>query len=712
VTGGSGSDDINMASVVTAREISVSAGAGDDTITTGAVLFVDSGATIAGDVVDGGTGTDILSVTAAAANSQTAVTTISGIEELTISDALVTGGITVANYQAGINTVNLAAGGIGEITFEAGANTVNLIAPLAAGTLALTDTGTATTDSVTIVNEDEAADAFADRAITSTGFETVNLVTTGLATAGGTNTATAQDIGAVTVTVDTGGTAVVNVSGTNIANINGTVTAHTLNFSGLTAQAAGTATADMTGVAFEYVGATGSGTITGSAGDDVLVGDTGESTNITGGLGDDTITGGSAAETISGGAGADTINGGGGADTINGDAGDDGITLGGGTESVDAGAGDDTVTAAANLTFGTTIVGGAGTDILSTNVAVTASNGSVVSGFETLTFATAGTTDLDNFGNNTFTTVTSGALGAQTIQSVRAEVITLTGIATGTVTVTMEDATGTADTVALAVSGDADLTQTLDFVVADVETVNLTSTDTDDTTAHAHTVFIDADSATTLNVSGNTAVTIAAGSGDLLDVITMDASGLVLAAVTDAGITYVSDYTVVGGVSTITGSNGVDSLTGNVNTNDTISGGAGVDTLVYVGGADTFTGGAGNDVFDINLVGTSASHLTIADLTAGDTIEIAGIDTGTATWNTTEVTLGSAATLANYLDAASAGDGSANSILRWFEFGGDTYLVNDNTAGATFAATDAVIEITGSFDLTDSTLATTVLTIV
>ena len=61
---------------------------------------------------------------------------------------------------------------------------------------------------------------------------------------------------------------------------------------------------------------------------------------------------------------------------------------------------------------------------------------------------------------------------------------------------------------------------------------------------------------------------------------------------------------------------------------------------------------------------------------------------------------------------ASAGDGSTNSILRYFEFGGDTYLVNDNTAGATFAATDAVIEITGSVDLSDSTLAGTVLTIV
>ena len=719
VTGGSGNDDISFAGIDAGDDINVNAGAGDDTVTIDEVVETSS-ATVSGDVIVGGAGTDILAVDVTSANAQTAVTTVSGFEELTVTNALVTGGITVANFQAGLNVVNLAAGGIGEITFEAGSNTVNLIAPLTAGTLALTDTGTAITDSVTIVNEDEAADAFADRTITSTGFETVNLVTTGLATAGGTNTATAQDIGVVTVTVDTGGTAVVNVSGTNIANMNGIVTAHTLNFSGLTAQAAGTATADMTGFAFEYVGATGSGTITGSAGDDVLLGDTGESTNIDGGAGADNITGGSAAETISGGAGNDIINGGGGADTINGNDGNDSITLGGGTESVDAGAGNDTVTAAGNLTFGTTIVGGAGTDILSTNAGVTAPNGSVVSGFSTLTLATAGTTDLDNFGNNTFTTVTSGALGAQVVQSVRSEVITLDGIATGTLTVTMEDATGTADTVALAVSGNADLTQTLDFVVAGVETVNLTSTDTDDTTANVHTVFLDADSATTLNVSGNTAIVIAAGSGDLLDVITMNASGLVLAAVTDAGITYVSDYTTVGGVATITGSNGVDSLTGNVNTNDTISGGAGVDTIVYVGGSDTFTGGAGNDVFDINALSTQAAHATVTDAAAGDTVDLAGL-LGTpanvdyaagATWAAQEVTLGSAATLANYLDAAAAGNGSgAAEIITWFEFSGKSYVVMDNTAGATFAATDAVVAFTGTSLLDDASVLNGVLTI-
>ena len=84
----------------------------------------------------------------------------------------------------------------------------------------------------------------------------MNIVTTN---AGATE---AQDYGCVTVTADTGGTATVNVSGTNIINVDGVITADVLSFAGMTAQTAGTTTADMTGQAFEYAGASGSGTIT------------------------------------------------------------------------------------------------------------------------------------------------------------------------------------------------------------------------------------------------------------------------------------------------------------------------------------------------------------------------------------------------------------------------------------------------------------------
>ena len=61
------------------------------------------------------------------------------------------------------------------------------------------------------------------------------------------------------------------------------------------------------------------------------------------------------------------------------------------------------------------------------------------------------------------------------------------------------------------------------------------------------------------------------------------------------------------------------------------------------------------------------------------------------------------------LDIASAGDGSANGIVSWFQYGGNTYLVNDNSASATNdIATDVVVKITGTVDLlADTNLAIT-----
>ena len=710
---GSGDDSIDISAIDAADEFSVSLGAGDDTLTLGAaVANANAAGTLVADTAAGGDGTDTISVTSAVGNGQTtAATGLSGFEVLSFSDALAAS-TTVANYQSGLSVTLAAGSNGGTLVMEAGSQTVN-IAAANAGSLTLTDTGTATTDSVTINNTATAqTDVYADQTITVNGYETVNVSTTS-----GTGTAVEQDIGDITVTADTGGTATVNFVGANSVDMNGVVTAHVLSFAGLTAQASGTNTVTMVaGDEFEYAGASGSGLITGSAGDDVLFGDTGESTNINGGAGDDTITGGSAAETINGGDGDDILDGNNGADTVNGDAGDDQITLGtSAAQTANGGAGDDTVIAAGNLAFGQTITGGDGTDVISITSAAAAAAGSVVSGFETLVLGGNISQDLDNFTGNTFTTVRLED-DTYTVSSVRSETIQLTDALGGGSTITLEDATGAADSATIQLRGTAAVDGTNLLTVASVETINLVATDSDNDTTDAgiqHTIDLVADSATTINVSGNAGLIIAVDlAEDIADVTTFNASGVVLDAVTDNGVTYAATYNGVGGVTTITGSNGVDSLTGGSSTADTINGGAGVDTIVYTGGADVFTGGAGNDVFDIDALGTSATHVVIADLTAGDTIEIADIDTGVATWNATEVTLGAAATFANYLDAAAAGAGNANSIARWFEFGGNTYIVNDNTAGATFAATDALIEITGSVDLSDSTLAGTVLTIV
>lgn len=714
---GSGNDTVVLTNIVSDREHTVSTGAGNDTITLGAAL-INGTATRTADTIDGGDGTDTLSVTTAIAQAQTTASTgVSNVEVLSISDAQ-QNAVDSTKFSSAITTITLAAGVNADdsaaLTMAAGTSNVVNIATSLAGALAISDTGTGTTDKVTIKNSATAADDMGDgEALTVTGYETVEIVSTN------STGATSQDFGAIGITADTGGVTSLVLSGTN-AVTTGAITANSVDASGLTAQAASTATFTM-GAAL--VGTTGgTNTITGSAGEDTLVGDANDTTNINGGAGADTITGGSDAETIDGGEGNDIINGGGGADIILGGAGNDQITMGSSAETVDAGAGNDTVIAAGNLLFGSATIGGDGTDILSANAATSAANGSTVSGFETLTLATAGTTDLDNFSNNTFTTVNLVAGGAQTVQSVRNETIGLAAI-TGDATITMESATGSADSITLLMSSAGALDTGNDVLVAGVETINIVLADTN-STAHVNTIDLGAAAATAINVSGNTGLEFATGGNtDIADVVTMDASGVVLGAVTATGVTYAATYNVLGGTTTLTGSNGVDVLTGGALTNDTINGGAGADTLVYTGSTDVITGGAGADTFDVNAVGAAAGSLTIADIAAGDKIDLAGVTTGTladvtaANWNSAEVTLGGAATLANYLDAAADQDGSTNAVAEWFYFGGDTYIVisNDNgTAGATAgftAGTDVAIKLTGTLDIDGSSFTNEILTI-
>jgi len=690
-----------------------------------------------------------LKMTSALANGFAAASnTISGFEEITISDAL------GANFNAGyiqsdITTVNLAAGGTGTITLPAGSKTVNLQDVLS-GALGLTDTGTATTDSVSVVNEDAAADAFAGQAITSTGFETVNIVTTG------SGTATTQTFGAITVTADTGGTSSVTFSGTNRADVNGAITAASVDASGLTAQTAGI-TLDM---AAALVGGT-TNTITGSAGDDVIIGDANDTTNIDGGAGDDTITGGTDAETISGGDDDDTIVGGGGADTLAGGAGDDTITGGAGNDTitggdgddtittdagddnVDGGAGDDTITIAGNLAYEDTIAGGEGTDTLVISATVTSvAQTANVTGIEVIN--TSADQNLTLFAGTGYTTVQLGAVTAAITNAAADTGLLLTDVLTGASSFALKTATGTSDALTITSKSATGLTQAAALTVAGFETINLVGSDTTVASTDVNTVILTAANATTINVSGNQGISL--GASTAAKVTTFDAS-----AVTAGSVTYTTLNTTIGTDITIKGGAGDDTLTGDDDTNDTIhggagddvitagngtnvlagdagddsltggtgsdtmDGGAGADTLVYSGGSDTATGGAGVDTFDVNALGTTTAHLNITDLAVGDKIDLAGIDTNAIADGAVgaAVTLGASATLAQYLDAAAAGNGVAAAIDTWFQFGGDTYLVVDNGAGDTFAAgTDAIIRITGLVDLEDSTAASSIITIV
>jgi S-layer protein len=208
-------------------------------------------------------------------------------------------------------------------------------------------------------------------------------------------------------------------------------------------------------------------------------------------------------------------------------------------------------------------------------------------------------------------------------------------------------------------------------------------------------------------------------------------------------------YTGGSGADTITGSNGLDNVVtlGNGTNsftsvgagNNTITGGTGVDTITVGTGANTISVGAGNDIVHIGAsaglntvdVGTgtdtvvldaiqttSGFYTSVTGMAAGDVINLAAVvDGGTVSAQTamgSKITLGGASSFTTYLNAATAGDGAtANTIIKWFQFNGNTYVVEDTNAAATFQdGHDSVIELVGLVDLSNSTIASGVITIV
>ena len=576
IIGGSGNDDFDISALDAADEISASMGAGNDTVTIGAALAAGT-ATLVADTLDGGAGTDILEATGALMNGMTTATTtgVSNFETLQVSNALAVA-MTTANVQSGISTVNLAAGAnAGTITFEAGASTVN-IAASNAGLLTINDTGTATTDSVTINNTATAADDMFDgNALTTAGVETLNIVSSNF---GATE---AQDVAALTMTADTGGTTTVNFSGTNRVTA-AAITANVIDASGLTAQGNGITFA-------QSAAAVGVTSIIGSEGADTLVGD--------------------AASTISGGGGNDTITGGAGIDTLNGGAGNDTITTGAGNDTVNGGAGDDTLVFAANLATGDTITGGDGTDTISiTNASLTTIGGYGVTAANTFNNSISGVervliTDalnqttfdvgrLDNVSHLQINAITGAESLTGFTSGATLEQLTATGAA---LTLAVDGAaTGTADalTMILGVSANTDYNAT---TIADVETLTI---DVTETTASANIRVATAGlalsqqtggAAQTVNIIGTETLTV----DTAIDADTIDASGMTVAAVTDAGLTMSTSHTEA---QTITGSGKVDVLYGST-VADTINAGAGNDTIHSSTGADVIDGGAGTDTF-------------------------------------------------------------------------------------------------------------------
>jgi S-layer protein len=374
--------------------------------------------------------------------------------------------------------------------------------------------------------------------------------------------------------------------------------------------------------------------------------------------------------------------------TFKGGAGVDALTLGAGTLaqgfSYDGGTGDNTIAVTA------TAAQNAGILVLTNfkTVAVT----TATTGVDTTTFDLRNVTNVSNF---TFASgTTSDNLTLNNVKS--GQVLTLTGT-TAFDAVSLTANSGTTQALAF---GSSLAVATLN-VDAAATAVTLSEVTTKTATI---TNAIAGGSLTTVNLTGAGSFAIGAQSST---VTTIDGSAL-----SDGTLT-----ATLGTAGTLKGGAGGDALTGSSGI-DIINGGAGADTITTGGGRDTLTGGDTNavDTFVISGVaaGTATSQITITDFatvaanTANAAIiadvlafKDAGVNiAGTAVVAVAATSLAAAASLVDALNLLAAGDGSTNAAIKFGVFGGDTYVVVDNTAGATLEATDFVVKLTGVTNLT------------
>ncbi len=135
------------------------------------------------------------------------------------------------------------------------------------------------------------------------------------------------------------------------------------------------------------------------------------------------------------------------------------------------------------------------------------------------------------------------------------------------------------------------------------------------------------------------------------------------------------------------------------------------DTLTANAGLSTLTGGAGRDTFVIQTPSTNLnSYATITDASVGDTIKMAVL--GADTFSQSKITLGGTAVFQDYANAAinAGGDAHVNGAIAWFQYNGDTYIVeslhNAVTTHDFQNGSDIVVKLTGLVDLSHTSLST------
>ncbi|WP_158290173.1 DUF4214 domain-containing protein [Ramlibacter sp. WS9] len=263
------------------------------------------------------------------------------------------------------------------------------------------------------------------------------------------------------------------------------------------------------------------------------------------------------------------------------------------------------------------------------------------------------------------------------------------------VTWQLADATGASDSLAITLES-AGTVWLGKLALAGIEDLTVTSIDTN-ALAHYNALFLENESLRSIVATGNVLTSF---SGET-HVEHFDATGL-------SSGSYIAGQ-APHGTGTLLGGPGDDSLS-SFFSGYTILAGAGDDGMVV--GAGTVTGGAGADVFQLVEGNNRNQYATITDFnrSAGDTINVGWATSHTPTWNSTKLALAAGATFDKYLDAAAAGTSEIASALRWFQYGGNTYLVGDNSTASTFSdGVDLLVKFVGTVDLSSLTLSSVTL---
>ena len=139
---------------------------------------------------------------------------------------------------------------------------------------------------------------------------------------------------------------------------------------------------------------------------------------------------------------------------------------------------------------------------------------------------------------------------------------------------------------------------------------------------------------------------------------------------------------------------------------DRIVGGRNDDKIATSGGLDNLFGGAGKNTFFISgAAATDATNqIVIHDWKAGDVLVIAsqigqagGALNGSPLFVEAPLNVSGAPSLAEAINIATQNpNAGANSIISWFNYGGNTYIVVDNSSATNLQPNDGVIKILGT----------------